>query len=99
MELQVQILSLIVSGIFGFLFSFLVNLHYHILFSSKKWFRRLMNFLFTSDMALLYFLVLKTINGGIIHYYFYLLACLGFLLGYPKSKGLRKLFLRVRKHK
>ncbi len=99
MALKFQIISLIYSFVFGLVFSLLVNLHYEILFSKKKWFRIFMNFLFVVDMALLYFLILKKINGGMIHLYFYLLILMGFFLGYTKTIKVRSLFRRLTRSK
>lgn len=96
MSLQIQIYSLIYSFFFGIVFSILVNLHYDMLMSKKKWFQILMNFIFVIDMALLYFLILKNLNGGIIHLYFYLVILLGFLLGYVKTKRLRLVFSKIK---
>lgn len=99
MSLKLQIFSLIYSFSFGFVFSLFVNLHYNFLFSKKKWFQIFINFVFVIDMSLLYFLVLKIINGGILHFYFYLLIFLGFLLGYARTKKLRLLLQKFRRLK
>lgn len=95
MNLKIQIFSLIYSFGFGLFFSLVVNMHYNFLFSKKKWFRILINFIFVIDMSLLYFLILKFINGGILHLYFYLLIFFGFLIGYARTKKLRLILQRV----
>lgn len=93
MSLNVQILSLIYSLSFGIFFGFCVNFHYELLFSKKKWFRVFINIIFVIDMALIYFLLLKILNGGILHFYFFLLIFLGFLISFRTTKKLRS-FLR-----
>ncbi len=95
MALQIQILSLVYSFVFGIFFGFCVNFHYDFLFSRKKWFQILINFIFVIDMALIYFLVLKIINGGVLHCYFYLLIFFGFLFSFRYTKRLRKIFRRL----
>ena len=99
MSLQVQILSFIASFLFGVLFAFLVNFHYELLFSKKKWFQIVMNFIFVIDMALLYFLVLKWLNGGIVHLYFYGVILLGFLTSYSRTKKVRGILAHLTKKK
>ena len=98
MDLELQLWSLLFSFLFGFLFSLIVNFHYELLFSTKKWFQIMMNFIFVIDMSLLYFLILKLINGGIIHFYFYILMSVGFGLGYPKTIKLRSILRKLTKH-
>lgn len=99
MILQVQIFSLVYSFVFGLIFAFLVNLHYELLFSKKKWFQILMNFIFVIDIALIYFLILKKLNGGVLHVYFFLLMFLGFLISYVNTKRVRKVIRKLTKSK
>lgn len=99
MSLQIQIFSLIFSFLFGLVFAFFVNLHYDMLFSKNKWFRLFINFIFVIDMALLYFLILKSLNGGVLHLYFFLLIFLGFLLSYVNTKKVRKCLRKFRQKK
>ncbi len=89
MSLTLQIQGLLVSFLFGCIFSLLFNLSYHILFMKKKWERIFSNLLFGILMALGYFLLLKKMNDGILHPYFFFPFCLGFFLLFPKTKKLR----------
>lgn len=79
MELSIQIKSIIFSFLYGIIFSFLVNLNYKFLHCSKKLFRVVINFFFVLDNVLLYFIILRYINNGIIHYYFVIALILGFI--------------------
>ena len=99
MELKIQILSLIYSFFFGIFFAFSVNVHYKLLFSKKRWFQILMNFIFVLDMSLFYFLILKRINGGILHLYFYFSIFLGFFCSYAKTKKVRSFLKKLTKRK
>ncbi len=92
MRLSVQVISMIVSFLYGIFLSFLINLNYRFLFMGKKLMRILTNLLFALDTSLFYFLMIKKINEGIIHPYFYLLITIGFLLCFPKTTNVRKLF-------
>lgn len=90
MNLKIQIFSLLFSFFYGILFSFLVNINYKYLFFKKKWVQVVITFLFLIDMALLYFLVLKIVNGGRIHLYFYFMIFIGFYISFPILKKFRK---------
>ena len=90
MNLKIQIFSLLFSFFYGILFSFLVNINYKYLFFKKKWVQVVITFLFLIDMALLYFLVLKIVNGGRIQLYFYLMIFIGFYISFPILKKFRK---------
>lgn len=90
MNLKVQIIALVFSFLYGMLFSFLVNINYKFLFSKKLIFKIIITFIFIVDCSLLYFLVLKKINEGIVHPYFLLMILLGFYISFPLTKKIRK---------
>jgi len=90
MSLEVQIQSLIYSFVFGVFFSYTVNLNYRYLFSSKKVFKIIMNLLFVLVHVLLYFILLRKINSGVLHIYFLLMIIFGFLFGNYYSRKIRK---------
>lgn len=81
MELSIQLQVLIVSFVYGILFSYLLKIQHKFLFESTKFYKILITLLFIFDNFLLYFLILRTINNGIFHIYFLLVLILGFLLG------------------
>lgn len=90
MNLKIQIFSLIFSFFYGMLFSFFVNINYQYLFYKKILIQVIVTFLFLLDMALLYFLILKIINDGVIHIYFYFMLFFGFYISFPIMKKIRK---------
>lgn len=90
MNLKVQIIGLIFSFLYGIIFSLLVNINYKYLFSKRLAFKITMTFVFIIDCSLLYFLILKKINEGIIHPYFLLMILIGFYVSFPISKKFRK---------
>ena len=96
MSLSEQFLSIGFSFIYGVVLSFLYNFNYNLLFNKEKVFKIFFNILFVLDLVLIYFLIIKKINGGIIHPYFYLLIILGFVSCFDVSKKLRK-FLKFNK--
>ena len=81
MELSVQLQVLIVSFVYGILFSYLIKVQYKFLFDSKRFYKILITFLFVFDNCLLYFLILRKINNGVFHIYFLLMLVVGYLFG------------------
>lgn len=88
MNLKIQIYSLVFSFIYGLIFYLLVLINKKYLYNNK--FAFVMDFLFIIDNVLLYFIILKYINNGIFHIYFFITIILGYLLGsFVDKKRLR----------
>lgn len=79
MTLTTQIISLLFSFVFGVFFSICTNLNYRYLFTKKLVFKIIITGVYIIDCSLLYFLIMKKINQGIINYYFILFVGLGYL--------------------
>lgn len=90
MELEVQITSFIVSFVFGYFFSFLLNLNYQYLFGTRKWAKIIATVFFILDNTILYFILLRWINHGVMHPYFFFMIVLGFCFGNYYTKKIRK---------
>ena len=90
MNLKIQVLSLVFSFFYGIVFSLLVNVNYRFLFAKKKIIKIIFTFIFVIDMALIYFLILKFLNDGIIHIYFLFMILLGFYITFPVGSKFRK---------
>lgn len=86
MNLKLQLISLIVSFIFGIFLFFMVKVNYKYLFlvSNKKKF--IFSSIFCFDLSVLYFLILLYLNEGRLHLYFFLLIIFGFLMAYKFFK-------------
>lgn len=92
MTLEVQIQSLIYSFVYGLFFSFFFNLHYRYLFLGKLCYRIVMSIFFVLVNVFLYFLLLRMINCGVIHPYFFMMLLAGFCVGNTKTRVIRFLF-------
>ena len=88
-DLTIQIKSLIFSFFYGILFSLLLNINYSIIHHKFLIYRVIVNILFVFDNVLLYFIILRVINNGIVHYYFIIMIFLGFIISYVKWKKIR----------
>lgn len=80
MDLNTQIVTLLVSFIYGIIFSFLVDIHYKYLYQKKIIFRVMFTFVFIITNVLVYFIVLKKINEAILHPYALGMIFVGFCL-------------------
>ena len=82
MSLKIQCFSLVISLLYGILFSFLVKVNYKFLFTNGCLKKVIYNFLFMLDISLGYFFLIKIINNGILHIYFLVMFFLGCYFGY-----------------
>ena len=90
MVLKVQIITLFSSFFFGIFLAFLVNINYKYLFHKKRMIKILSTFFLVFDIAILYFLIFKMLNYATFHPYFLIMLGLGFYIGYPISRKLRR---------
>ncbi len=84
MSLNLQIISLVYSFIYGIIFYFLVLINKKYLYDNKYAF--LIDILFIIDNVLLYFIILRYINNGVFHIYFLVMLILGYILVYYIDK-------------
>lgn len=80
MDIKVQIITLVVSFLYGIFFSFFLSLNYKFIYSDKKIFKIIISFLIVIINVLLYFIILRKINCGIFHIYEVLSLILGFII-------------------
>lgn len=98
MDLKIQLLSILFSFGFGILSSYLYNLSYNFIYKTSILYKIVINLLFCINLGLIYFLLLKIINNGVIHIYFILSFILGFGLFVNKYDFIRNVF-KVKKYK
>ena len=90
--LNIQIKSIVFSFLYGMFFSFLLNLNYKFIYYSKGILKILINIFFVVDNVLLYFIILRYINNGIVHFYFILSLVIGYFSVNKVSSRLRNVF-------
>jgi len=74
-----QLLSFLVSFLFGIIFSFISRYHYNMVFKLSKMPRYVLTVLFILDVSLAYILLLYYVNHGIVHIYFVVVTLIGYL--------------------
>lgn len=80
MTLNIQIIMLVFSFIYGMFFSVFLSLNHKLVYNEKKFLKIIFTFLFLLVNILFYFLILRKINEGIIHPYSFIALILGFIL-------------------
>ena len=73
---------LVYSFLYGMFFSFFLGLNYKLLYNNKKSLKIIFTSLFLLINIILYFLLLRRINEGILHPYSFIAIILGFTLEY-----------------
>jgi len=77
-----QIISFLVSFVYGFFLYWIICKIYSYLFYKNRYMRILFNAIFCIGSAFIYFFILLLLNNGIIHSYFLLFLIFGFLISY-----------------
>lgn len=80
MNLKEQLLTIFISIIYGFFTSLIFNINKNVLFNKNIFKKLITNFLFVLDLVLIYFIIIKKINDGILTYYSYICIIIGILL-------------------
>ena len=93
MNAEVQLLTLSVSYLFGFLVFYLYKINYKIIKDKKRFYQSLIMILFMYNIVLIYIIIIFNINHGIFHIYFFIMIALGF---YTNIKLTKKMLNNVK---
>ncbi len=80
MALLQQLLTVLVSLIYGSVLYWLIKINKKMLFNGTMLKKIIFSIIFIIDIVLIYFIIIKYINNGILTYYSYLLIILGLLI-------------------
>lgn len=92
MTLDIQIKTFVISILFGFIFSFFIDLIY-----KQKVINIIFSFLFIIIFTFIYFLTLLKINNAIIHPYYIISFIIGFFLHIIIKKYIKQIVLFKKK--
>lgn len=90
MTAEVQLFTLSVSYLFGYLFYYLYKLNYIIIKNKKRFYQSLITILFMYNIVLIYIILIYKINNGIFHIYFFIMIILGFITNIKVTKKMLK---------
>lgn len=80
MPIDIQVKSFLFSFFFGLIFSVLLRLNYRYMYKGSMILKIVITMLFVVDNVLIYFIILRKLNNGIIHNYFLLTILFGFVI-------------------
>ena len=86
MTSKIQLITLGISLIYGFLFYYLYKINYKIIKGKKRFYQSLITILFMYNIVLIYIIIIFKINNGIFHPYFFFIMILGFYLNVKLTK-------------
>lgn len=91
MELNIQIISMMFSIIYGCILGILYNLNYNFLYKTLLGYKLLINILFSTDVFLIYFVILLKINNGNMNVPFLILLFSSFIITVCLTKNIRRI--------
>ena len=97
MNSLVQVVSFLVSFVYGIVIYLLSRFNKYILINKKTFFKLIITLVFIIDMVILYIYILYRINHGYFHIYFLLTVIIGFVVThvfYEKIKKICKMFVK-----
>ena len=88
MDAKTQIIILLYSYIFGFIFYYLSKINNKIITNKSPIYRSITTILFMLNIVLIYLIILYKLNNGKFHLYFFIMLVLGFYSSYSLNKHL-----------
>ncbi len=92
MSANLQLITLLLSLLFGILFYFLTIFNFKMINNLKVIYKHIITFIYVLDMTIIYIIFLYHLNKGYFHIYFVLTVLLGFIFGYIINK---KMFSKI----
>ena len=91
MDYKIQLLSFLVSFLFGIFFCFTNYGNKKLIYNKKIIFQYIITFLYMINITLIYIVILYKVNIGIFHIYFLIMVFLGYLSGLYLLKKVNKI--------
>lgn len=86
MTSNIQLISLLISFVFGILFYYLTVLNFEIIKSLNIYLKHIITAIYVIDMTIIYAILLYKINNGYFHIYFIMLVIVGYFVGFITNK-------------
>lgn len=82
MNSKLQLISFLVSFIYGIIFYLLTNINFKLIMNFKLITKHIITFIYVLDMIIIYLIIFYHLNNGYFHIYFILMVFIGFFTGY-----------------
>ena len=79
MNSNLQLISFLVSFIYGLIFYFLTILNFYLIKNLKVIIQHILTFVYCLDMTIIYIIIFYHLNRGYFHIYFILMVFVGFI--------------------
>ena len=86
MNAKMQLISFLISFIYGILFYFLTILNFKLIDKCRVLIKHFITFVYVLDIAIIYIIIFYHLNKGYFHLYFILTVLLGFIIGLVINK-------------
>ncbi len=81
MDINIQIVCMIFSYLYGVLYYFLIIFNKYITANISLLLKIITNIIFSLNTVILYLIILYKLNYGVLHFYFFILIIIGFISG------------------
>lgn len=88
MTSNMQLLSFLVSLIFGIFFYYITLINFKLIKDLKKYLKHIITFIYVLDMIIIYIIIFYNLNKGYFHIYFLLMVIFGYFVGFITNKRL-----------
>lgn len=86
MNSNLQLISFLVSFIYGIIFCLLTNLNFKLIKDFKLYIQNILTFVYVIDMVIIYIIIFYYLNKGYFHIYFILMVFVGYFVGFLVRK-------------
>ena len=88
MNSNLQLLTFLVSFIYGIIFYYLTIINFKLIKDLKLCIQQIITFIYVIDMVIIYIIILYHLNKGYFHIYFIAMVIIGYFVGYITNKCL-----------
>ena len=82
MNSTLQLITFIVSFIFGLLFAIITVYNFKLIKNLSKYVQNFLTFIYVIDMTIIYIIIMYHLNRGYFHIYFIISVIIGFFIGF-----------------
>lgn len=86
MTSNMQLLTFLISFIYGVLFYYLTIINFKLIEDLKKYMKHIITFIYVLDMIIIYIIMLYNLNKGYFHIYFIVMVIIGYFVGFITNK-------------
>lgn len=90
MTSNMQLLSFLVSFLYGIFFYFLTILNFYLIKDLKRYIKHIITSTYVLDIIIIYIIIFYHLNKGYFHIYFLLMVIFGYVVGYLMYKLIKK---------